>query len=104
MGAIFIAIPILGIFLFINAVGIEGTMKLVLIIAGVIGLFALLTLIAPILAYYFFILLMGFVFFYSIDGWNTIAYIVGIPIVIIGYWLVYKIGERFHWWDKTYPY
>lgn len=94
----------LGALFFVGGVGLDGTVKLIVILAGVFGLFIILARFAPALAGSLFTILLGFVVLYPIFGWDVVGYAIGAVILLLLVGGIYRIGGHFHWWNKNDPY
>lgn len=100
IGAGVILVPCLGAFLFIQAVGLDGTAILVVGIVGFIGLVLFLSKFSEMLGYYVCILALVLIVFYAFNLWWVLA----IPIVVAAYLAVYIVGEHFGWLKQSDPY
>lgn len=87
--------------MFTIAVGLDGIAKILLLIAAVIGVFALMAKFLPNAVMPFFYVLSCTAVLYAFGGLRLIYYIVGIPLIILSYWGVYKIGDRLGWWKPA---
>ena len=51
------------------------------------------------------ILMSGWLIFVIAYGiWEYIVKLFAISLLILLYWIIYRIGDEFGWWDKTNPY
>ncbi|MDD2785987.1 MAG: hypothetical protein PHS79_03785 [Patescibacteria group bacterium] len=50
------------------------------------------------LAYYIFVLALVSLVLYAFDLW----WILGIPVIGLSLWGIYKIGERYGWWREGF--
>lgn len=51
------------------------------------------------------LLMAGWLVFIIAYGlWDYIIEIVAALLVILFYWIIYRIGDRFGWWKKSNPY
>jgi len=51
------------------------------------------------------LLLGGWLVFIIVYGlWNYIAELIGVGILILLFQIIYRVGDRFRWWNKSHPY
>lgn len=96
VGAGLILVPCLGALMFVHEAGFSDTAILIVSIMGFIGLIAALFKVNPILGYYSFVLALILLVLYAVD----MLWMLGIPVVILFYLVIYKIGERYGWWKQ----
>lgn len=92
-----------GVFMFIIAVGLEGAAKIGGLIIGGIGLLGIIAKFFPMLAYYAFVAVLGFVVLYGLGGWELIRYAFAFVVLVLFFWGIYAIGDRYGWWKDAYP-
>ncbi len=97
-----------GGFMFAISVGLDGVAKILLLIAVVMGVFALLAKFLPNLVMPLFYVLLIFGLLYALGGisliLNGVGLVIGIPIFGLVLWIIYRIGDRYGWWKKANPY
>ncbi|HRY76634.1 MAG TPA: hypothetical protein P5524_00500 [Candidatus Paceibacterota bacterium] len=99
--AVLILLFCFGGFIFAIAVGFDGIAKILLLIATVIGVFALLAKFLPNVVIPFLYILLTTAALYAFGGSNLIYYVIGTPIIILAYWGLCKIGDHFGWWKSA---
>lgn len=96
-----IALFCFGGIVLISAVGFGEIAKTFAIIIGVTCLFLLIATFSAKAAYHCFVGLLAMMVLYAFGGLNLIYYIIGIPAIVLVYWSIYKIGDRFGWWKPV---
>ena len=99
--ALLILLFCFGGFMFAISVGSDGVAKLFVLIGAIIGAFVLLAKFLPNTVMPFFYVLSCTVVLYAFGGLRLIYYIVGIPVIVLVYWGIYKIGDHFGWWKPA---
>jgi len=103
--ALLILLFCFGGFMFAISVGSDDVAELFVFIAAIIGAFFLFAMFLPKLVIPLFYVLLISGLLYAFGGMplflNGVGFVIGVPILVLVVWGIYKIGDRFGWWELS---